>query len=91
MQVFRYSGPEFNPYDDSGDDSAARHDHAPGPWLAPAASGSLAATVPLPGSKSLTNRELVLFDSRRTAVSNDDLAGHDDVANGAPVRSPHDL
>jgi 3-phosphoshikimate 1-carboxyvinyltransferase len=30
------------------------------PWLAPPATGRLAATVPLPGSKSLTNRTLVL-------------------------------
>ncbi|MDQ1531184.1 MAG: 3-phosphoshikimate 1-carboxyvinyltransferase [Microbacteriaceae bacterium] len=30
------------------------------PWRAPVASGPLAATVVLPGSKSLTNRELVL-------------------------------
>ncbi|MEN9736929.1 MAG: hypothetical protein RJA26_162 [Actinomycetota bacterium] len=30
------------------------------PWKAPRASRALAATVPLPGSKSLTNRELVL-------------------------------
>ncbi|QAY60677.1 3-phosphoshikimate 1-carboxyvinyltransferase [Microbacterium protaetiae] len=31
-----------------------------GPWRAPAASGPLEATVTVPGSKSLTNRELVL-------------------------------
>lgn len=30
------------------------------PWKAPRASRALSATVPLPGSKSLTNRELVL-------------------------------
>ncbi|HEX4729009.1 MAG TPA: 3-phosphoshikimate 1-carboxyvinyltransferase, partial [Jatrophihabitans sp.] len=30
------------------------------PWPAPPATGPLAATVPLPGSKSLTNRALVL-------------------------------
>ena len=30
------------------------------PWLAPVATGPLAATVELPGSKSLNNRELVL-------------------------------
>ena len=30
------------------------------PWPAPAAVGRLAATVALPGSKSLTNRALVL-------------------------------
>jgi 3-phosphoshikimate 1-carboxyvinyltransferase len=32
----------------------------PQPWLAPVASGPLAAAVELPGSKSLNNRELVL-------------------------------
>ena len=31
-----------------------------GPWRAPVATGPLAATVTVPGSKSLTNRELIL-------------------------------
>ena len=56
MQVFRYSGPEFSPY--------AEDEIAPlagdGPWPAPFAKAPLAATMQLPGSKSLTNRELVL-------------------------------
>ena len=30
------------------------------PWRAPVAAGPLDAAVPLPGSKSLTNRELIL-------------------------------
>jgi 3-phosphoshikimate 1-carboxyvinyltransferase len=34
--------------------------HSAQPWLAPVATGALKATVALPGSKSLTNRELVL-------------------------------
>ncbi|WP_423917917.1 3-phosphoshikimate 1-carboxyvinyltransferase [Frigoribacterium sp. 2-23] len=55
MQVFRYSGPEFSPYEDG---------HTPetddGRWVAPRASGPLRASLSLPGSKSLTNRELVL-------------------------------
>ena len=34
--------------------------HSAKPWLAPVANGPLNATVALPGSKSLTNRELVL-------------------------------
>ncbi|MDE2409732.1 MAG: 3-phosphoshikimate 1-carboxyvinyltransferase, partial [Actinomycetales bacterium] len=34
--------------------------HSAKPWLAPVATGPLNATVALPGSKSLTNRELVL-------------------------------
>ena len=60
MQVFTYSGPEFNPYDDGDLDRRAARSSEPGPWLAPTASGPLDAVVPLPGSKSLTNRELVL-------------------------------
>jgi len=55
MLTSRYSRPEFNPY---GDDSA--EDAAPTLWPAPTVSAPLAATVQLPGSKSLTNRELVL-------------------------------
>ncbi|CAB4908672.1 MAG: 3-phosphoshikimate 1-carboxyvinyltransferase [Actinobacteria bacterium] len=50
-----YSRPEFNPY---GDD--ASEPEVSGPWSAPSAAGSLDATLCLPGSKSLTNRELVL-------------------------------
>ncbi|MCU1514212.1 MAG: aroA [Microbacteriaceae bacterium] len=56
MQVFKYSGPEFNPF---GDDELVVTG-PPGPWPAPVASGPLSATLSLPGSKSLTNRELVL-------------------------------
>jgi 3-phosphoshikimate 1-carboxyvinyltransferase len=56
MQVFRYSGPEFSPYDDDTLQAAT----APGGWLAPTAHGPLNARMRLPGSKSLTNRELVL-------------------------------
>src|SRR5450830_1526579 len=56
MQVFKYSGPQFNPF---GDDEIVE-DGAPGPWSAPVAPGPLSARLSLPGSKSLTNRELVL-------------------------------
>lgn len=56
MQVFKYSGPEFSPYGEDERDATAE----PGPWRAPVASRPLAATLSLPGSKSLTNRELVL-------------------------------
>jgi 3-phosphoshikimate 1-carboxyvinyltransferase len=55
MQVFRYSGPEFSPYDEG---RAPEVDD--GRWVAPRASGPLRASLSLPGSKSLTNRELVL-------------------------------
>ena len=36
------------------------HSHHPDPWIAPTARGPLRGDVSLPGSKSLTNRELVL-------------------------------
>jgi 3-phosphoshikimate 1-carboxyvinyltransferase len=57
MQVFKYSGPQFNPF---GDDVAAPPEPATGPWPAPVAQAALDAALTLPGSKSLTNRELVL-------------------------------
>ena len=50
-----YSRPEFNPY---GDDSS--EPEVAGLWSAPTAAGPLDAELSLPGSKSLTNRELVL-------------------------------
>lgn len=54
MLISKYSAPDFDPYGD-------RVRVEPGAaWPAPLAHGSLAATVSLPGSKSLTNRELVL-------------------------------
>ncbi len=54
MPVQRYSAPQFNPY---GDDAPVeREEH----WPAPRAAAPLDAVVSLPGSKSLTNRELVL-------------------------------
>jgi 3-phosphoshikimate 1-carboxyvinyltransferase len=56
MQVYRYSAPEFDPY---GEPTPVEEPGA-GAWPAPVADGPLAATVWLPGSKSLTNRELVL-------------------------------
>ncbi|QNE46333.1 3-phosphoshikimate 1-carboxyvinyltransferase [Glaciihabitans sp. INWT7] len=56
MHVFKYSGPEFNPFGDEGLILGGE----PGPWAAPLATGPLAARLALPGSKSLTNRELVL-------------------------------
>ncbi|HEU4807256.1 MAG TPA: 3-phosphoshikimate 1-carboxyvinyltransferase [Homoserinimonas sp.] len=56
MLISRYSNPEFDPYEN--DDLVEVVDG--GPWAAPTASGPLAAELSLPGSKSLTNRELVL-------------------------------
>lgn len=59
MQVFRYSGPEFSPYDqDREGDREPEVDE--GFWVAPTAAAPVHATLSLPGSKSLTNRELVL-------------------------------
>ncbi|MET0975103.1 MAG: 3-phosphoshikimate 1-carboxyvinyltransferase [Leifsonia sp.] len=54
MLISRYSAPDFNPY---GDDSPEHEDAL---WPAPVANRPVSATVSLPGSKSLTNRELVL-------------------------------
>jgi len=54
MLISRYSKPEFDPY---GDSSPEETDAL---WAAPVAPRALAATLSLPGSKSLTNRELVL-------------------------------
>lgn len=56
MLVSRYSKPEFNPYEN---DDLVLEDPV-GPWRAPRAEGPLASSLKVPGSKSLTNRELVL-------------------------------
>ncbi|WP_448003906.1 3-phosphoshikimate 1-carboxyvinyltransferase [Agromyces bauzanensis] len=54
MQISRYSAPEFDPYGE------ARQTETDDGWRAPVAAGPLASVVAIPGSKSLTNRELVL-------------------------------
>ncbi|RNE56813.1 3-phosphoshikimate 1-carboxyvinyltransferase [Cryobacterium tepidiphilum] len=54
MLTSRYSKPEFNPYGDNAPDTGDEL------WAAPTAAGPLATRMSLPGSKSLTNRELVL-------------------------------
>ena len=56
MLVSRYSKPEFNPYEN--DDLILETPE--GPWRAPRAEGPFSAELSIPGSKSLTNRELVL-------------------------------
>lgn len=56
MAISKTAQPQFNPY---GDDDPVPEQAEPG-WSAPQASAPLDATVALPGSKSLTNRELVL-------------------------------
>src|SRR6478752_7435582 len=54
MLISKYSEPEFDPYGD-------RRETEPDPgWLAPVAEKPLDSVLALPGSKSLTNRELVL-------------------------------
>ncbi|GAA4265135.1 3-phosphoshikimate 1-carboxyvinyltransferase [Frondihabitans peucedani] len=55
MQVFRYSGPEFSPYETDREPEVDE-----GFWVAPTAAAPVSAELSLPGSKSLTNRELVL-------------------------------
>lgn len=56
MLESKYSKPEFNPYEN--DDLVLGGE--PVAWPAPRATGPLSATVSIPGSKSLTARELVL-------------------------------
>lgn len=60
MQVFTYSGARFSPYGDEERPGTAEGLDEGGDWPAPRATTRLAARVTLPGSKSLTNRELVL-------------------------------
>lgn len=55
MLTSPYSRPEFDPYNVNDVPDAE-----PGNWPAPTPAAPLAATLSLPGSKSLTNRELVL-------------------------------
>jgi 3-phosphoshikimate 1-carboxyvinyltransferase len=56
MAISKIAQPQFNPY---GDDAPVPLG-ANGSWAAPSARGPLSAQLRLPGSKSLTNRELVL-------------------------------
>lgn len=56
MLTSRYSKPEFNPYGEND----FIDDEAQGPWPAPTPAEPLRATLRLPGSKSLTARELAL-------------------------------
>ena len=55
MLSSRYSRPEFDPY--GSEDTPPEHENL---WRAPVASSPVTGTVVIPGSKSLTNRELVL-------------------------------
>lgn len=54
MLISKYSEPEFDPYGD------AKQTETDDGWRAPLAASKLSAVLSLPGSKSLTNRELVL-------------------------------
>jgi 3-phosphoshikimate 1-carboxyvinyltransferase len=54
MLISKYSSPDFDPYGDR------RPEEPDVPWPAPTAAGPVRARLALPGSKSLTNRELVL-------------------------------
>lgn len=55
MLISKYSNPDFDPY--QGESLVEPED---GHWTAPTATAPLTARLSLPGSKSLTNRELVL-------------------------------
>ncbi|MGL4339889.1 MAG: 3-phosphoshikimate 1-carboxyvinyltransferase, partial [Rhodoglobus sp.] len=55
MVISRAAQPQFNPYGDDAPLPATA-----GSWAAPQVSRPLSASLRLPGSKSLTNRELVL-------------------------------
>ncbi|MGO1542837.1 MAG: 3-phosphoshikimate 1-carboxyvinyltransferase [Gulosibacter sp.] len=57
MEIFNYSGPDFDLYGDQQADPLILDD---GPWAAPQAETPLDVEVEIPGSKSITNRELVL-------------------------------
>jgi 3-phosphoshikimate 1-carboxyvinyltransferase len=58
MGLMRYSDRDELPLD--GVRTRDTENSGPGPWTAPTAGAPLSARVSLPGSKSLTNRELVL-------------------------------
>ncbi|AWB88775.1 3-phosphoshikimate 1-carboxyvinyltransferase [Salinibacterium hongtaonis] len=55
MLISKYSNPDFDPYQ-----GESLVEPETGRWVAPTANGPLSAGLSLPGSKSLTNRELVL-------------------------------
>jgi 3-phosphoshikimate 1-carboxyvinyltransferase len=54
MLISKYSAPDFNPYGDQAPEEPNTL------WAAPTAHGPISSAVSLPGSKSLTNRELIL-------------------------------
>jgi 3-phosphoshikimate 1-carboxyvinyltransferase len=60
MGVMRYSDRDELPLDGVRTRESEVPPSGPAPWAAPTATGPLAARLSLPGSKSLTNRELVL-------------------------------
>jgi 3-phosphoshikimate 1-carboxyvinyltransferase len=59
MGIISQLDPRFSPYEDENQ-GATTNSGGDTLWAAPMASGPVAAVVALPGSKSLTNRELVL-------------------------------
>ncbi|KAB1655067.1 3-phosphoshikimate 1-carboxyvinyltransferase [Pseudoclavibacter chungangensis] len=65
MEIFDYSGPRFDVYrEDAASEPLVLDD---GPWPAPRADGPVEARLRIPGSKSRTNRELVLSALAREA------------------------
>ena len=84
MGLMRYSDREELPLDGVRDREAERRSR-PRPWSAPTADGPLSARLSLPGSKSLTNRELVL-----AALADGPRTGHE-VAHQLPwTRHDHE-
>ncbi len=59
MGIISQLDPRFSPYEDENQGATTDSD-GDAPWPAPTANSPVSAVVPLPGSKSLTNRELVL-------------------------------
>ncbi|MGO3886313.1 MAG: 3-phosphoshikimate 1-carboxyvinyltransferase [Mycetocola sp.] len=82
MLESKYSAPDLPLYDDA---SAPEEDL---PWAAPVADAPISATLQLPGSKSLTNRELILSAlADGTSVLRSPLHSRDSEAMVQALRS----
>lgn len=82
MLISKYSAPDFNPYQDQAPDEPNAL------WPAPVAQGRLAATLALPGSKSLTNRELIVSAlAERPSVLHAPLHSRDSTAMAEALKA----